>query len=182
MKDNIVIKTFLCTIYLTIIAVLVVCVLHISEEKEVYFTEREKAYSYIEVNKMSEKFAYDKKTNIGFHFVIDKENKIYLIAINEKKYNDYKDIIDYSYERIDKVPKNIKVYGYPVSINKKLKELSNSNIEKFSNEKLEETNYYLNTTIKKKDNILIKVFSIISILILIILFFITLFDKGKRTT
>jgi hypothetical protein len=170
------------------------------KQKEVYFSESEKVtdYSYIEIYKMSEKFAYYKESNIGIHYVIDKEDTglwhTYLIAINEDDYDKYKDIIDYSYNRTDKKPESIKVYGYPVVVSKELKELSIKNIDKFipkeneikiTKDNYEEylTNSYLDTTIKKKDNFnIVLCASLFTVLLLIVLFFITLFDKGKRTT
>ena len=55
-------------------------------------------YTYITIHKMSEKFAYYEETNIGLHFVIEKEVtgqwRTYIIAIDENKYNEYKEIID----------------------------------------------------------------------------------------
>ena len=201
-EKNIMIKLFLCSVYLIIITILIVGSYHMfqNKEKEVYFSESESVsdYSYINIYKMSEKFAYYKKYNIGIHFVIDKEETglwhTYLIAINEDNYDKYKEIIDYSYNRTNKEPKPIKVYGYPVIVNKKLKELTISNIDKFipkDNEiKITKDNYdeyltnsYLDTTIDKKDTFNIALCaSLITILILIVLFFITLFDKGKKTT
>lgn len=201
-EKNIMIKLFLCSVYLIIITILIVGSYHMfqNKEKEVYFSESESVsdYSYINIYKMSEKFAYYKKSNIGIHYVIDKEETglwhTYLIAINEDNYDKYKEIIDYSYNRTDKEPKPIKVYGYPVIVSKKLKELTISNIDKFipkDNEiKITKDNYdeyltnsYLDTTIDKKDTFNIALCaSLITILILIVLFFITLFDKGKKTT
>lgn len=203
MKDkNILIKLFLCSVYLIIITILIVGSYHMfkDKQKEVYFSDSESVndYSYINIYKMSEKFAYYKESNIGIHFVIDKEETgqwhTYIIAIDEKDYDKYKNIIDYSYNRIKEEPKPIKVYGYPVIVSKKLKELTISNIDKFvpkDNEiKIKKDNYeeyltnsYLDTTIEKKDTFNIALCaSLITILLLIILFFITLFDKGKKTT
>lgn len=180
-EKNILIKIFLCSIYLIMITILVVCFIHMYEQKTVYFSEN-KSYSYIEVSKMSEQFAYDKKTNTGFHFVIDTEDKTYIIAIKEKDYNKYKNIIDYSYNKIEKQPDTIKIYGYPIVTNKKLNKLANDNIEKFSNNKIQNEKYYLDSTTKKNNNIIVKIFIIVATLLLIVLFFLTLFDKGKKTT
>ena len=107
------------------------------KQKEVYFSESESVndYSYINIYKMSEKFAYYKESNIGIHFVIDKEETgqwhTYLVAINESDYKKYKSIIDYTYNRTDIEPKSIRVYGYPVLVNNELKEMAIKNIEKF---------------------------------------------------
>lgn len=186
-EKNILIKLFLCSIYLIMITVLIVCNYHIykDNQKEVSFSEVDNItdYSYINIYKMSEKFAYYKKSNIGIHFVIDKDENTYLIAINEKDYYKYKDIIDYSYNKIVKKPKPIKVHGYPVKVNKKLEKLINNNVDKFILKEEVTKTYYLDTTIKKKDTFNIVLYlSIITLLILIILFLITLFDKGNKTT
>ena len=62
-------------------------------------------YTYIDIYKMSEKFAYYKETNTGIHFVIEKEDTgiwhTYLIAINENQLSEYQAIIDYTYNRTD---------------------------------------------------------------------------------
>lgn len=201
-EKNILIKLFLCSVYLIIITILIVGSYHMfkDKQKEVYFSDSESVsdYSYINIYKMSEKFAYYKESNIGIHFVIDKEETgvwhTYIIAIDEKDYDKYKDIIDYSYNRIQKEPKPIKVYGYPVIVSKKLKELTISNIDKFipkdnevkiTKDNYEEylTNSYLDTTVEKKDTFNIALCaSLIAVVLLIVLFFITLFDKGKKTT
>ena len=164
------VKMILCIIYLIIITILFVCSYKLFQEKytakpwgEVESIEE---YSYIEVSRMSEKFAYYEEENIGIHFVIEKEDTgvwhTYLVAINEDDYEDYKEIIDYTYERITDEPKAIKMYGYPEIIKDDLKALAIKNIENFvpaeneveiTEENFETylTNSYLNTTKEKTD-------------------------------
>ena len=164
------IKLLLCLIYIIIITVLFVCAYKIYEEKTSIKkwdeVESVEDYTYIKVNKMSEMFAFYEEANIGFHFVIEKEETgqwhTYVIAINEDDYDKYKDIIDYTYERTDKTPKAKKVYGYPVITTDDIKTLAIKNIPNFvpaeneiviSEENYETylTNSYLDTTKERVD-------------------------------
>ena len=123
-ESRIAIKMFLCLIYLLVIMILFVCSYRLYEEKKTILpwseVESVEDYTYIDISKMSEKFAYYSDTNVGIHFVIEKEDTglwhTYLIAINENEYDTYKAVIDYTYERVEKVPDTIRVYGYPVII------------------------------------------------------------------
>lgn len=89
---RLVIKMTMCLVYLIIITILFVCSYRIFEEKNNIVSwsdvETVEDYTYIKIYKMSEKFAYYQDTNIGIHFVIEKEETglwhTYLIAINEK--------------------------------------------------------------------------------------------------
>lgn len=184
-EKNIVLKIFLCSIYLVMIVVIVVCNyrLYKDKDKTIRFEDANSTqkYSYIDIYKMSEKFAYYEESNKGIHFVVDKEDNIYLIAINEKDYDKFKKIINYSYNKTDVVPKKIKVTGYPKKTSKELKQLSNKNIGKFISNKNQIDTYYLDTTEEKKDTFsIVLCISTISCILLIILFFITMFDKGKN--
>lgn len=193
-------KLFLCLIYIMIMTVLFVASYKIFQEKkkiipwdEVKTTEE---YTYMDIVKMSEKFAYDDKEKIGIHFVIVKEETglwhTYLIAINDKDYPKFKNMIDYSYERTEKEPTTIRVYGYPVITPKKMKELAIKNITNFlpsENEvKITEENYesyltnsYLDTTREEKDqfNIILSI-SFGLLFIVFALMIMTIFDKGKK--
>ena len=92
-------------------------------------------YSYIVISKMSEKFAYSESTNIGIHFVVEKEDTgiwhTYLIAINEDDIGKYNKLIKYAKGETKTIPKPIKVYGYPVNINSQIKEMAIKNINNF---------------------------------------------------
>ncbi len=198
-EKKIFLKLLKLSIYLIIITILSVFAnyLYVKQNTSVSFqdVENTKDYSYIDIYKMSEKFAYNEENNIGIHFIIDKEDTglwhTYLIAINESDYNNYKEIIDYTYNRIDKVPKSIRVYGYPVLVNDELKEMAIKNIEKFipaQNEtKITKENYenyltnsYLDTTKTKNRNInYIFILIIILLFSFIGLFILTIFEKEK---
>jgi len=198
-EKKIFLKLLKLSIYLIIITILSVFAnyLYVKQNTSISFqdVENTKDYSYIDIYKMSEKFAYNEEKNIGIHFIIDKEDTglwhTYLIAINESDYNNYKEIIDYTYNRIDKVPKSIRVYGYPVLVNDELKEMAIKNIEKFipaQNEtKITKENYetyltnsYLDTTKNKNRNInLIFILIIILLFSFIGLFILTIFEKEK---
>lgn len=198
-EKKIFLKLLKLSIYLIIITILSVFAnyLYVKQNTSVSFqdVENTKDYSYIDIYKMSEKFAYNEEKNIGIHFIIDKEDTglwhTYLIAINESDYNNYKEIIDYTYNRIDKVPKSIRVYGYPVLVNDELKEMAIKNIEKFipaQNEtKITKENYetyltnsYLDTTKNKNRNInFIFILIIILLFSFIGLFILTIFEKEK---
>ena len=88
--------------------------------------ENVEEYSYLDISKMSEKFAFDEENNVGIHFAIEIEKTgvwhTYLVAINENEYEDYKAIIDYTYGRTTKVPDKKRVYGYPVIIDEETKD------------------------------------------------------------
>ncbi|MDO5394318.1 MAG: hypothetical protein Q4F33_06950 [Mycoplasmatota bacterium] len=198
-EKKLTIKMFLCSIYLIVITILAVCSHRLFQEK--YYAkpwgevESVEEYSYIEVSKMSEKFAYYEEENLGIHFVIEKEDTglwhTYLIGINEDEYNKYKDIIDYTYERTDKEPTPLKVYGYPEIIKEDLKELAIKNVANFvpaeneikitkDNFETYLTNSYLNTTKEKTDRFSLALFiSLILLFVMIALFIFTIFDKDN---
>lgn len=198
-ESRLAIKMFMCLIYLIVITILFVCSYRLFEEKNNIVpwqdVENIEDYTYITIYRMSEKFAYYESANVGIHFVIEKEDTgqwhTYLIAIDEDNYNDYKKIIDYSYERTDVEPKPKKVYGYPVIVNDELKKLAIKNIENFvpaENEvKISEDNYetyltnsYLDTTRSKENHFSILLFSsLLLLLIVFVLLIATIFNKDK---
>jgi hypothetical protein len=154
-----------------------------------------KEYTYIDITKMSEKFAFSKDTNIGIHFVIETEDTgqwhTYLVAINENEYEKYKNIIDYTYERIEKKPDKIRAYGYPTKISEEMKNLALKNIVNFipaeneieiTAENFEEylTTTYLDTTREKEEKFSVFLsLSFLLLFIVIVLLLLTIFDKGK---
>ena len=198
-EKKLTIKMFLCIIYLIVITILFVCSYKLFQEKyaakpwgEVKNVDE---YTYIEVSRMSEKFAYYEEEKLGIHFVIEKEDTgqwhTYLIGINEEEYDKYKNIIDYTYERTKEEPKPIKVYGYPEIIKEDLKELAIKNINNFvpaeneveitqDNFETYLTNSYLNTTKEKVDYFSTILFiTLILLFVMIALFIFTIFDKDK---
>ena len=198
-ETKLAIKIFFCLVCLMIINFLSIFSYQLYQEeyKAIPWAEAKNTnnYTYIDIEKMSEKFAYYKETNIGIHYIISQEENglwhTYLIAINEDDYEKYKKIIDYTYERIDEKPKSIRVYGYPVITKEELKTLAIKNIKKIvpednqvvvTEENYEEylTNSYLDTTIKKNqfDNILLYG-SLGTIVIMILLFVLTITEKSK---
>ena len=179
--------------------ILFVCSYKLFEQKNnmVRWSEVESVeeYSYIEISRMSEKFAYYEEENIGIHFVIELDDtgewRTYLVAIDEDNYAKYKDIIDYSYERITEEPEPLKVYGYPSIINEELKEMALNNIDNFlpkenkieiTSENFENylTNSYLDTTQDKREYFNIILFAtLILLMIMIFLLIFTILDKDK---
>ncbi len=198
-EKQLTIKLCLCIVYLIVITILFVCSYKLFQAK--YYArpwgevESVDEYSYIKVSRMSEKFAYYEKENIGIHFVIEKEETgvwhTYLIAIDENEYDKYKEIIDYTYERTKEEPKPLKVYGYPEIIKTDLKNLAIKNIVNFvpseneititeDNFETYITNSYLDTTKEKKDYFSIILFiTLILLFVMIALFIFTIFDKDK---
>lgn len=196
---RLVIKMTMCLVYLIIITILFVCSYRIFKEKNDIVSwsdvETVEDYTYIKIYKMSEKFAYYKDTNIGIHFVIEKEETglwhTYLIAINEKDYDKYKAIIDYTYERTTEVPEPITVYGYPTITSNELKTLAIKNIKNFvpaENEvQISEDNYdayltnsYLDTTRSKENQFNTILFiSLLLLLVVVVLLIATIFNKDK---
>ena len=179
--------------------ILFVCSYKLFEQKNnmVRWSEVESVeeYSYIEISRMSEKFAYYEEENIGIHFVIELDDtgewRTYLVAIDEDNYAKYKDIIDYSYERITEEPEPLKVYGYPSIISEELKEMALNNIDNFlpkenkieiTAENFEKylTNSYLDTTQDKREYFNIILFAtLILLMIMIFLLIFTILDKDK---
>jgi hypothetical protein len=150
--------------------------------------EKTEDYSYITINKMSEKFAYFKEDNIGIHFVIENEEDgqwhTYLIAIDENTYDDYKQIIDYSYERTDIEPDPIKVYGYPRITSPELRNMAIKNITNFlpaenevviteENYEAYLTNSYLDTTRERVEKFNIMLFILLLLMFMVIALLIT---------
>ena len=195
-------KLLMCIVYLIVITILFVCSYQLVQEhnrvipwSEVESTED---YTYIDISKMSEKFAYYKDTNIGIHFVIEKEDTglwhTYLIAINEDNYDRYKKIIDYTYERTKEEPRPIRVYGYPVVVDEKIMNLAIKNIPNFVPNENEVTitkdnyndyltNSYLDTTKSRKNNISITLAVTLTLLLISILLLISTIisnDKNKK--
>lgn len=193
------IKMLVCLVYLIVITILFVCSYQLYQQDQEITpwnqVESIDEYTYIEISKMSEKFAYYKEKNIGIHFVIEKEDTgkwhTYLIAINEDDYNKYKEIIDYTYERTDVIPQPIKVYGYPKITKDDLKQMAIKNIVNFvpaeneitiTDENFESylTNSYLDTTIPKKDNFNFILFlTLLLLFVMIGLLIFTIFDRDK---
>ncbi len=143
---------------------------------------------------MSEAFAVT-NDNKQIHFVIEQDETLewhtYLIAIKKEDYNNYKNIIDYTYERVLEKPEPITVYGYPKKITANIKELAIKNIGNFvpienkvvlTNDNFEEylTNTYLDTTIPKthKTNYIIVALLTLGLIIFILIIF-TIFDKDR---
>lgn len=198
-ESRLAIKMFMCLIYLIVMTILFVGSYRLFEEKNNIVSwsdvENVEDYTYMTIYRMSEKFAYYEEANVGIHFIIEKEDTgqwhTYLIAINEDDYNDYKKIIDYSYERTDVEPKPKKVYGYPVIVNDELKQLAIKNIPNFvpaENEvQITEDNYdtyltnsYLDTTRSKENRFSILLFSsLLLLLIVFVLLIATLFNKDR---
>lgn len=193
------IKYLLCTIYLIIITILFVSAYTLYQKHmdlpRFQETSSTKDYTYINISKMSEKFAYYEESNLGIHYVIEKEDTglwhTYLVAINEDDYNKYKDIIDYTYGRKEVEPKSIKVYGYPIVINDQLKELAIKNIKNFVPKENEVvitkdnfndylTNSYLDTTKERTDSFNpLLTLNYLVLAFVIILFVITLLGKDN---
>ncbi len=199
-EQRIMLKLLLCSVYLIVITILSVCSYKIYMRKQDVKSWSEVSsadeYAYIEVSKMSEKFAYYSTSKKSIHFVIEQEDTgawyTYLIAIKDSDYSKFKDIIDYTYERTDKKPNPIKVYGYPVAITDELKEMAITNITNFlpvenevviTSENFNDylTNSYLDTTIKREENFDTILFgTLLMLFITIVLFIITIIDKDKN--
>ncbi len=198
-EKRLVIKTFICLIYLIVMTVLFVCSYKLFQEKNKIIpwseVESVNSYTYIDISKMSGKFAYYKENNVGIHFVIEEEDTglwhTYLIAIDENDIGKYQSIIDYTYERTDKKPDPIRVYGYPVIVDDNMKEMAIKNIANFvpaeneikiTNDNYEKylTNSYLDTTQEEKEEFsILLLISLMLLLFVAILFVMTIFDKDK---
>ena len=193
-------KIFTCLIYFLIMVILCICSYQLFKQKQIILPWNQiksvDEYTYIDISKMSEKFAFHEKKNLGFHFVIEEEKNglwhTYVIAINEEEYEKYQSIIDYSYERITEKPKSMRVYGYPVIVNDMIKELAIKNISNFlpaENEvEITEENYenyltnsYLDTTKRKKEKFSITMcLSFLLIFVVFVLMLLTILDKNKK--
>ena len=114
-----------------------------------------------------------------------------MVAISKDDYNNYKSIIDYTYERTTEKPEAITIYGYPKKITDNIKELAIKNIVNFvpienqivlTNENFEEylTNTYLDTTIPKthKTNYIIVLLLTLALILFILIIF-TIFDRDR---
>ena len=197
-EKRLIFKMIICLIYLIIITILFACSYYLFKEKNQIIAwssvENIEDYTYIDVYKMSEKFAYYENINMGLHFVIEKEDTglwhTYIIGINEDDYDKYKNIIDYTYERTTEIPEPIRVYGYPVITSNEIKALAIKNIPNFvpaENEvTIDENNYekyltnsYLDTTQEQKDKFSIILFFTLALLFIMIgLLVTTIFDKN----
>lgn len=198
-KKRLFIKMFLCLVYLIIITILFACSYQLFQEKNKAVpwqkVENVEERTFIDIYKMSEKFAYYKENNIGLHFIIEKEATglwhTFIIAINEGEYAKYKEIIDYTYERTTKIPEPIRVYGYPVIVDEKLKSLAIKNLPNFvpaenevkittDNYETYLTNSYLDTTKGEKESFNTIIFiSLLLLFIVIALLIFTIFNKDK---
>ncbi len=191
-KSKFAIKLLMCLVYIGIAYILFKCSYSMFQDKNKAISwsevENTEDYSYIKINKMSEKFAFFKEENIGIHFVIENEEDgqwhTYLIAINEDNYDDYKAIIDYSYERTDVEPDPITVYGYPRITSPELRNLAIKNITNFlpaenevviaeENYEAYLTNSYLDTTRERVDKFNIMLFVLLLLMFMVIALLIT---------
>lgn len=191
------IKLSMCIIYLIIITILSVFIYKMYTEETTLTpwdkVESSDEYTYIKITKMSEKFAFYEKKNLGIHFVTQEEDTgqwhTYLVGIDENEYNKYKKIIDYSYGRIKEKPEPIKAYGYPVVISQELKELAIKNITKYISSENEIiinddnyetylTNSYLDTTQSHIDILSPALYVMLLLLVIVLLLLVTtIFNK-----
>lgn len=193
------IKLLLSAIYIVAITILLVQSFNMFlDSKQIIpldLVESTNQYSYVNISKMSEKFAYYENENIGLHFVIQEEETgewhTYVIAIDEDDYDKYKDIIDYSYGKTKEEVEPITAYGYPTIMSDDLKEMILNNVSNFlpkennveiTEDNLEEylTNTYLDTTKEKEEGFNTILFiTLLLLFIVIALLVFTIFDKDK---
>ena len=189
-KKRVIVKSILCLVYLIILGILLFGSFKLYQDKEEIrpFSEIESSeeYTYITINKMSDKFYYLKEDNIGYHYTLDKDN-LYIIAINENELDTYKSIMDYTNGKTKKKPDSEKVYAYPVPVEDKVKEEAIKNIKSFTDIEITEENYeehftnmVLDTTKEKKEdfNIILFLTLFLSFLVFVLLF-LTIIDKDK---
>lgn len=193
------IKLVVCVIHIVVIMILGFCSFRVykSGDKPIHLSnvEKDTQYSYLDVFEMSKKI-----TNIGkdkqLHFVIEKtENDkwyTYLVAIEKKDENKFKDMIAYTEQETDKVPEKIRLYGYPVKINdeikketiKKSSDFLGSSKEKsnLSSENFEQylTSYYLDSTVAQHHEFnYIMLILALMIVVLLITLILVIFDRDK---
>ncbi len=193
------IKMSLCLIYLVVAFILLYCAFHLYQDgrEPIEWANATDIhdYTYVDIDKMSEKFAsIDKEKDV--HFIIDENEKtgvwhIYLLAISKNDYSKYKDIIDYSYGRVKDKPESIRVYGYPTMIGRNLKGLTIKNYKNFVSfenqvelnlENFDEylTNTYLDSTRKQEKNFnWIVVILMVLDFALLVLIVVTILDKDR---
>lgn len=198
-KLRFIIKILLCFTYLLIGFILVFCAYKLYEKDQEITSwaavENTNQYSYIEVSQMSEAFAVIKKNQKQIHFVIEQEKDkswhTYLVAIKKSDYKKYKNIIDYTYERVQEKPKVLKIYGYPVKVSNNIKLLAIKNIKNFvpienqvvlteSNFEKYLTDTYLDTTQPKNHHLnYIVITLLLMTVVLFVLIIFTILDKDK---
>lgn len=195
LKRSIIKKFFIFLIFTVILCFLFYMTYYIYMEMRAIskYNKKVQEYSYLEIEKMSDKFA--EIENKEFHFVRDKYNVIYIISIDNNKLDKYENMIEYTYGKREKVD-SIKLYGLPVRVSQELKQLIINNINKFLsfNEQMDITveNYeeylpitFLDTTIKEQYKfnyvvfLLFLIFSILFLLLIKLLFFKKLDEKSS---
>ena len=191
--NNSILKIFTCLVYLVIIIVLLFGSYKLFKDKQLVLPwsqiETVEDYTYMDISKMSEAFT-SFENNIGLHFVTeaeeDQEWHTYIIAIDEKEISKYQALID------GKEEQKIRVYGYPIMIDKEMKDLAIKNISNFTSEKetieITEENYekyltnsYLDTTLERKEEFSMTL--CVSFLLAFVVFglmILTLLDKDKK--
>ncbi len=158
-----------------------------SNNRKINYFSNKKDYSYIVINKMSDSFATI--SNKQLHFVKDKNNELYVIAIYKKDISKYQSIIDYTYGKKD-TSKNKKVYVYPIKNSDAIKNVSIKYINKFLpfDERIDLdldnydkylSKYYLDTTYKTYYKFNYIVF-ILFLLVIIIIFIIISYILKKK--
>lgn len=198
-KSRIIVKIVLCMIYLFIIGILFLSSfeLYQKDREIIKWSDVEKSdqYSYLKISQMSEAFATIDHGKKQIHFVIEEDNDgswhTYLVAIDQQDYDKYKEIIDYTYERIEKRPTEITLYGYPKEITNQIKTLAIKNIANFvpieNQIMLTDENFYryltstyLDTTMDRVQNTNYTIVLLMSlILIILVLLVLTIFDRDK---
>lgn len=163
--------------------------IYTSSRKITYYTNKSEEYSYLKIEEMSDSFAVI--DNKELHFAKD-SNNIYVIAIAKNDLKKYQALIDYTYGK-SKEKKTITVYGYPVNINSRIKDLVIKYINKFLSyeERLDinKNNYdkylgttYLDTTINSfyKFNYIVFILFLLFIIVLGIFIKIIFFGGHKK--
>lgn len=174
---------------------IIICILFFSSyfiytksRKIAYYSNKNNSYSYLEIEEMSDRFADlgDKE----LHFVRAKK-KIYVIAISKQKTKKYQNIINYTYGKTKK-GKTMKVYGYPLKKNNKIKKLEMKYINYFLpyEERININNHnynqylfntYLDTTINPLYQFNYIVFLLLLLFVIVLFIFIKMmFFKGSE--
>lgn len=98
-------------------------------------------YGYVDVEIMSDPFASNYDDSVFYYFVADENYYLYVVAVREDQQDIYNDIIEYTYNDIEKV-EDISVYGISEEITDDLFELA-----------VEPANYFMGTDLVTIDNI-----------------------------
>ncbi len=146
-------------------------------DEPIYFIPEKNAkkYSKVQIQILTDMVA---STNTSkMYYIVADDNDYYIVQLEHSKFEELKEIHDYTYSKIDKAPKPVTITGMPVKIDDELFNILNESFNELYNENLSSTEFrdiigytYLDTSLTPITHLktFTVILSILSLLALII--------------